>query len=242
MEIRGKTALVTGAAKRVGREIALTLARKGANIALHYNSSEDEAKATSAEIKALGVNCRLVQADLSENTDIQKMADSVLKAGSVDILVNSASTYYATPLEKVKETDWEVLIGSNLKGPFFLSQILGLAMRKAGGGKIINICDWAALRPYKNFAPYSAAKGGLLTLTKALARDLAPTVTVNAVIPGPVLPPPDMPQDEIDAVAKLTLLGRWGGAEAVANAAAFLLENDYMNGAMLVVDGGRSIV
>ncbi|OGW92163.1 MAG: hypothetical protein A3D28_05350 [Omnitrophica bacterium RIFCSPHIGHO2_02_FULL_63_14] len=243
MDIKGKTALVTGAAVRVGRQIALTLAARGANILLHYNSSGDEAKKTRAEIQAFGVKCELLQADIGEADEVRRMAEEAHKRFPVvEILVNNASAYYPTPLEKVKETDWDILMAGNLKGAFFLSQALGLRMREGSGGKIINIADWTALRPYKHFAPYSAAKGGLITLTKSLARDLAPKVYANAVAPGPILPPADMPQSEVDAVAKLTALGRWGGPEAVANAVIFLLENDYINGTVLVVDGGRSIL
>ena len=239
MELYRKTALVTGAAVRVGREIALTLARKGSHILIHYHHSADDAEKTAAEIRALGVRCDTVHADLTRTDSVKRMAADL---PDIDILVNSASAYFATPLESVSEADWETLVGSNLKGPFFLSQAVGLRMHRGAGGKIVNICDWAALRPYKGFAPYSAAKAGLLTLTRSLARELAPNVLANAVVPGPILPPPGMPLAEIAAVKKATPLGRWGGPEAVANAVVFLVENDFINGIALVVDGGRSIV
>ena len=241
MEIKGKTALVTGAAKRVGKEIALELARRGASICLHYNTSEKEAHATAAEIRALGAECNLFQADLSSTGDTMRMAEKVLKTHTLDILVNSASLFYKTPLESVTEKDWEALVGSNLKGPLFLSKTIGAQMAKTGG-KIVNIADWSALRPYKNYAPYCAAKGGLITLTKSLAKELAPKVQCNAIAPGPILPPPDMAEDEKAAVAKQTALGRWGSPRDIACAVAFLIENDFINGTVLVVDGGRSIV
>jgi pteridine reductase len=242
MELIGKTALVTGGAKRVGREIALAFARRGAHIVLHHNKSEEEAKATAAEIKAFGVGCLVLQADLTSSAEIKKMAAEAERISKkVDILVNSASLYYKTVIDQPSEDEWDKLIDVNLKAPFILSTELGRAMKKEGG-VIVNIADWSGFRPYKDFAAYCASKGGLITLTKSLARDLAPKVRVNAVAPGPVLPPPVMEQSEIDAVAKTTALGRWGKPEDVAKATVFLAENDYINGTVLVVDGGRSIV
>ena len=239
MEIKGKTALVTGAAKRVGKEIALELARRGASICLHYHTSEKDAHAAAAEIRTLGVNCSLFQGDLSSASDTVRVAEKVLKTHLPDILVNSASLFYRTPIKNVTEKDWDSLVDSNLKGPFFLSKTIGTRMTH---GKIVNIADWSGLRPYKNYAPYCASKGGLITLTKSLARDLAPNVQCNAVAPGPVLPPPDMTEEEKTAVAKQTALGRWGSPHDIACAVAFLIENDFINGTVLVVDGGRSIV
>lgn len=240
MELKKKRALVTGGSKRVGRVIALALARKGVSILLHYRSSAAEAKKAQAEIKALGASCELVQADLSKHSEIITMAKGI--SGVVDILVNSASAFYKTPLPLATEKEWNDLMDSNLKGPFFLAQELGRRMADGSGGKIINIADWSGIRPYKDYAVYCASKGGLITLTKSLARDFAPKVLANAVAPGPVLLPPDFSDDEAKAIAKLTALGRIGSPEDVANAVIFLLENDFMNGTVLTVDGGRSIV
>lgn len=240
MELLKKRALVTGASKRVGRTIALALAAKGVSILLHYRNSRSEAEATGAEIKALGVPCELLKADLSKPEEIRLMTASL--NGPVDILVNSASAFYKTPIREVTEKNWDDLLDSNLKGPFFLSQILGTRMADGAGGKIINIADWSGMRPYKDYAPYCASKGGLITLTKSLARDLAPKVTANAVAPGPVLMPENFSPEEVKTVEKLTALGRIGTPQDVANAVLFLLENDYINGTVLTVDGGRSIV
>ncbi len=242
MQISGKTAMVTGAAKRVGREIALTLAQAGANIVLHYNRSKDEAERTKKDIQALGVRCRLAQADLTRADEVSKMVATLYAEGPVDILINSASLYYATPIQTVSENDWDALVDSNLKAPFLLSKEVGLRMAAASGGKIVNIADWSGFRPYKDFAPYCSAKGGLITLTKSLARDLAPKVQANAVAPGPVLAPPDMSEAEREAIAKTTALGRWGSPQDIARAVLFLAESDFINGTVLVVDGGRSIV
>ena len=243
MDIRGKTALVTGAAKRVGRVIALELARRGADVVLHYHRSKDAALATQKEIKSLGVHCHLLHADLADTAHVAGMARELDKSGvRVGILVNSASIFEKTPLESVREGDWERFLDTNLKSCFTLSRELGLRMLKAGGGKIVNIADWSGFRPYKGYVPYCTSKGGLLTLTKALARDLAPTVAVNAVAPGPVLKPEELSQEESQKVVQSTPLGRWGRPEDVAYAVAFLVENDFVNGTVLVVDGGRSIV
>lgn len=243
MDISGKTALVTGAARRVGRVIALNLARKGAQIVLHYHSSKDEALAVQKEIKALGVHCHLLHANLADPEHIAGMTRDLDKNGvRVDILVNSASIFEKTPLEAATEADWDRFMDTNLKSCFLLSRELGLRMKKTGGGKIVNIADWSGFRPYKDFTPYCTSKGGLLALTKALARDLAPSVAVNAVAPGPVLKPEDLSEEENQKVVQSTPLGRWGRPEDVAHAVTFFVESDYLDGTVLVVDGGRSIV
>ncbi|MBI2094792.1 MAG: SDR family oxidoreductase [Candidatus Omnitrophica bacterium] len=243
MEIRGKNALVTGAAKRVGREIALAFAKKGANVLLHYRSSHQEALETAAAIRSLGVRCDLFSADLSAAGGALKLAREIRHAGlAVDILVNSASLFYKTPLNDTNEHALDELMSANFKGPFFLSKEIGNQMAAAGGGTIINIADWSGLRPYKNYAAYCASKGALITFTKSLARELAPKVTANAVAPGPVLLPDDFTEEEKKSIEKLTLLGRIGSPSDVANAAVFLAGSRFINGAVLVVDGGRSMM
>src|SRR3990167_1148735 len=159
MEIHGKTALVTGGAKRVGRAIALALAGKGAQLLLHYRGSEKEARETASEIKTLGGQCELLQADLSKTSDIQKMISEIDKrSSSVDILVNSASLYFKTPVESVREEEWDKLLAANLKAPFLLSVEIGRRMSKRSGGKIVNIADWSGFRPYKDFIAYCTSK------------------------------------------------------------------------------------
>ena len=242
MEIRGKTALVTGGAKRIGREIALSLAQKGAHIYLHYNTSRSEAEATASEIKSLGVECRLFQADLGKSVEVLKMAKEIFaQSRTVDILINNASVFYRTPLKTVKESDWDTLMNINLKGPFILCKEIGLKMAESGGGRIINIADWSGLRPYKDYLPYCTSKGGLITLTKALARDLAPKVTANAIAPGAALFPWDFPEDEKKKAVEKIPLGHEGSPRDIAHAVVFLAESDYINGLVLSVDGGRSI-
>ncbi len=243
MELKGKTALVTGGAKRVGKEIALALAKKGVNLLLHYHSSEAEASKTAKEITSLGAKCRLLKADLAKTDELLKMVQQTYRyEKSVDVLINSASLFYKTPFKTVQESDWDKLIDTNLKGPFILCKEIGNKMVEGSGGKIINIADWSGFRPYKDYAPYCASKGGLITLTKSLARDFAPKVQANAIAPGPVLLPPDFTEEEKQAVIRKTVLGRIGSPGDIANAVIFLLDNDFINGTVLVVDGGRSIV
>ena len=234
---------MTGGAKRVGKEIALALARKGVHLLLHYHTSESEAKKTTEEIKSLGARCQLLRADLAKTGDLMTMVqEATRREKSVDVLINSASLFYKTPFKTVQESDWDKLVDTNLKGPFILSKEIGNKMAEGPGGKIINIADWSGIRPYKDYAPYCASKGGLITLTKSLARDLAPKVQANAIAPGPVLLPPDFTEEEKQAVIRKTVLGRIGDPSDIASAVIFLLENDFINGTTLVVDGGRSLV
>lgn len=243
MELKGKTALITGGAKRVGRVIAQKLAEKGVSVVLHYHRSQKEALKAQEEIRTLGVSCALVCGDLSKSPEIRRITQELSEKGlRIDLLINSASVFYKTPLSQTRESDWDALMDTNLKGPFLLSQDLGLKMASGTGGKILNIADWSGFRPYGDYLPYCVSKGGLLTLTKALARDLAPKVLVNAIAPGPVLQPADLSEEEKKSVSQKTLLGRWGTPEDIASAAVFLFENDFVNGTVLVVDGGRSIV
>jgi pteridine reductase len=242
MELEGKTALVTGAAKRVGRSIALGLAKEGVHILLHYRSSQSDAENTASQILAQGVSCELFKADLSRTKEVETLCQTLEKKNlKVDILINSASSFYKTPLSSVNESDWDSFMDTNLKGPFFLSKNLGLKMAGSNGGKIINIADWSGSRPYKDYAPYCVSKGGLITLTKALAKDLAPKVYANAIAPGPVLVPENFTEEEKQKTIEKTLLGRLGTPEDIANAVIFILENDFINGTVLVVDGGRSL-
>lgn len=221
----------------------MALARKGTNIALHYHASQREAGETVKEIASLGVECRLFRADLSKTEEALSLAaEMISRFKSVDVLVNNASAFHKTPIEEVLDSDWDALLQINLKAPFLLCQKLGQAMRENEGGKIINIADWSGFRPYKDYLPYCVSKGGLITLTKALARDLAPKVQANAVAPGPVLLPPDFPEEEKEKIIRKTVLGRLGSPLDVAHAVTFLAENDYVNGTVLVVDGGRSLV
>lgn len=243
MKIRGSTVLITGAAKRMGREIALSLARSGANVVVHYRSSNKEAEKTVSEIEACGVQAFSVAADLAEYADVKKMIEAVAKRfPPVDVLINNASVFYHTPLEEISGNQWDDVFNTNLKAPFFLSRDLGLRMKKAGKGKIINIADWSGLRPYPGYIPYCLSKGALLTLTQIMARELAPEVQVTAVAPGPVMWPEDLGEKEKEQVIKKTPLRRLGSPEDVVQAVRFLIEgSDFITGTAIFVDGGRLV-
>ena len=244
MQIDGSVALVTGSAKRVGRAIATALAQKGARLAVHYNRSRAEAAAFAKELKGkYRVQAETFGADLSRASEARRLAKDVLRRfGRADILVNSASVYVKTPFGAVSEKDWDEHLDVNLKSPFFLSQELGRAMKRAGRGKIVNIADWAGLRPYAEWTPYCISKAGLICLTYALAKALGPQVQVNAVLPGPVLLPPDVGPKEREAIRQATLVKRLGSPKDIASAVAFLIEgSDFVTGAALPVDGGRLI-
>lgn len=234
MNLKNKTVLVTGAGKRVGREIALALAKRGANIVVHYNTSAGDARKLVSEIKALGVNSLAVKAD---QTNARQVRAAVAKAGKIDVLVASAAVYRRTPFAKLTEADWDFHIDANLKGPFLWSLEVSRAMRT---GKIILFADWAAIRPYRQYLPYLVSKAGVICMTKGLAKELAPRIQVNAIAPGPVLLPEDFPAAERRQVIDATLVKRLGSPEDIVNSVLFLLEgSDFMTGHTLVVDGGR---
>ena len=243
MELRGRWALVTGAAKRVGRVIALELARHGANVVVHYNSSAADADATVRALTGLGVEAFALAADLGKTAEVERLAaDAETRSGGVSVLVNSASNYLRVPFDDLTEAAWDASLDVNLKAPFLLAWHLGRAMRARGEGRIVNIADWAGERPYNDYLPYCVSKAGVICLTKALAKALAPTVQVNAVAPGPVLLPEEMSEAERAAVTRATPLKRVGRPEDVAACVRFLVtEASFSTGAIFHVDGGRAI-
>jgi pteridine reductase len=240
MDLNGKVALVTGAGRRIGRAIALKLASHGATVAVHYRTSHADADAVVAEISATGRTARTFRAHLENVTEIETMVTDVLAAfGRIDVLVNSASIFKRTPLEEVTERDWDSNLDTNLKAPFFLSKFAAAAMRRQGAGKIINIGDWAGIRPYKDYLPYSVAKSGLIGLTQALAKALAPEVQVNCIALGLVIPPEDYTPDEVARLVNRTLTKKMGTPEDVARAVIFFCETDFATGTTLPLEGGR---
>ncbi|MBI5201044.1 MAG: SDR family oxidoreductase [Elusimicrobia bacterium] len=244
MRLQGKVALVTGAARRVGRSIAMALAQRGAKIAIHYHHSRNEAQRLADEVRdSFGREAFLFKADLADVRDVQKMAQAVVKQfKTVHVLVNNASVYEKTPFGDVAAADWDANLNVNLRAPFFLSQEIGAVMKENGEGKIVNIADWAGKRPYADYIPYCVSKAGLLALNAALAKALAPEVQVNAVLPGPVLLPESFSPKARQAVINATLVKRLGSPEDVAQAVLFLLEgSDFITGAEINVDGGRMI-
>lgn len=240
MDLKGKTVLITGAAKRIGAEVAKQFAEKGATVLIHCHHSRKEADLLSKKIRKLGVKSHVYSADLSRMVEVKKMAQQILKdLGQVDVLINNASLFYRTPFEKIGEEDWDQFLSIHVKAPFFLAQALAPAMKKKGAGRIINIADWSGLRPYQNYLPYCVSKGGLITLTQALAKALAPEILVTAVCPGPILPPEDLSPQEKAHVAKKTLVGKWGCPEDIARMVVFLAEQEFVTGSYHLVDGGE---
>lgn len=229
---------------RVGRAIALGLAREGAHVAVHYHASAEEAEEAAAEVRALGVEAETFVADLGAGSEeARRLIDAVDRRwGRLDVLVNSAAIFPRTPWDAIDEATWDRTLAVNLKGPFFTAWHAAAPMRRGGGGSIVNIADWAALRPYPHYLPYVISKGGIVTMTKAMAKELAPEIRVNAVAPGPVLLPEDLEPEAAQRVIKGTLLKRLGTPEDVAEAVVFLVaRTDFATGHVLVVDGGRLI-
>ncbi|MHC5021504.1 MAG: SDR family NAD(P)-dependent oxidoreductase [Planctomycetota bacterium] len=238
-----RTALVTGAARRIGRAIALELAAHGWDVVLHCHASTDAAEAVRGECEALGVRAAVVPGDLSVAEDLADLWDRCADAlDPIDLLVNNAAVYPRTPLADVTLEDWKLALRVNLVAPAELARRAGLTMRSRGnGGCIVNITDWATARPQPNFLPYHAAKGALDTVTLALAKELAPEVRVNAVAPGPILPPEGVPDGHLEQVLASTPLGRLGDPSDIAAAVRYFSEAPYTTGCILPVDGGRTI-
>jgi len=240
MSLKKKRVLITGGARRIGRYLAEKLAEDGADIVLHYRSSEKEAIELEKSIRKKGVDVFLVKADLEDEKQVEEMAYRVLEeAGTVDILINNASIYYPTELFKTEAADLDRFYTIHVKAPFILSKILGERMYKQKYGRIINIADYSGLIPYKNFTAYAVSKGGMLTLTKALAKELAPYVLVNAILPGPIIPAEGI--EDLEKPLEKTVLKKWGGEKEVYKAVKYLIETEFTTGAFIPVEGGRLI-
>ena len=243
MKLKGKVALVTGGAKRVGRAIVLALAGRGAHVAFSYRTSTAEAKATARDIERLGVRAVAIRADVSRAADAWRLiAQTVKQLGGLDVLVNSAAVFFRTPWKTLTERDWDRTLDTNLKGPFLCSLAAGRVMQRRGGGKIINIADWAGIKPSNDYLPYCVSKAGVIALTKALAKALAPTIQVVAIGPGPVALPEDFTAAERARIIKRVPLARMGSPKDIASTVVFLVEGtDFMTGSMVLVDGGQLI-
>ncbi len=240
MDLNGKAAIVTGGAIRVGRAITMALARAGADVVLNYHTSDSAAQETAAGIRALGRSALLYQADISQVGQVEAMVAAAAEHyGRLDVLVNSASLWRRTPMGQVDEAAWYQVLDVGLKGALFASQAAAPHLAAHGEGAIINVVDVSAFKPFPNLIVHSVAKGGLLTMTYALAMELAPRVRVNAIAPGPILPAPDAPPELYDATARRTLLQRWGKLEDIGEAVVYLARADYVTGVVLPVDGGE---
>lgn len=242
-----RVALVTGAGKRrVGSYVADALAERGYAIAVHYRSAEAEAAETAARYRERGVPAETFRADLADEFAVRTLVENVTgRFGRLDVLVNCAAAWQRKRLEDVTAADVRMHFETNTLGTFLVSQQAGLAMtRQPEGGVIVTIGDWACERPYVNFASYFPSKGAIPTLTRALAVELAvrnPAVRVNCILPGPVFLPPDLPPAERAQAIQATLVKREGRPENIARAVLHFIDNDFVTGVSLPVDGGRTV-
>lgn len=235
---------MTGGARRIGRAIALALAAKGMNVVVNYNRSRREAQETVMEARALGANAIAIKADVTREGDVERLFRKTLHAfGRVDALINNAALFERAYITSMPLASWERMIRTNLTGVFLCSREAARAMlAQRDGGKIVNIADWTPEQPIKGYAHYSASKAGVVALTRALALELAPKITVNCVAPGAILLPKHYGPTYVSTMLKSIPLKRFGTPDEVAHAVIFLLENDYATGSVLTIDGGRSLV
>lgn len=245
MQLEDRVALVTGA-KRIGAVTGVALAARGADVALTFNRSRHEAEEAAATIRASGRRAVVIQADLSRPDEGRRAVDETVAAlGRLDVLVNMASTYLKREFDALSDDDWDRALAVDLRGAFVCARTAVPHMRKAGGGRIINFGDWVARsgRPrYKGYLAYYVAKAGVIALTEALALELAAdNILVNAIAPGPILPPEGASDEEIQSVIAATPLGRWGGEGEIAKAILALVESDFITGETIRVDGGRHV-
>ncbi len=242
--LAGKTALITGGARRVGAAIARTLHEAGANLVIHYRKSAEDAQALAAELNAVRKNSAgIVPADLLDVEKLPGLVDFTVRAfGGLDVLVNNASTFYPTKIGQITPAAWNDLLGTNLKAPLFLAQAATPALRQSQG-LIINVVDIHALRPLRDHTVYCVAKAGLHMLTRSLAKELGPVIRVNGISPGPVLWPEG--QGDSAGRAKIierTILKRMGSPDDIARTALFFAtQAPFITGQILPVDGGRSV-
>jgi pteridine reductase len=242
-----RVALVTGSGKRrVGWHVAEALAARGYALAIHYRSSAAEAAESVEAFRACGVSAAAFGADLTDEESVRKLIAGVLERfGRLDVLVNAAAAWKRKKLEDVTAADVRLFFETNTLGTFLCSQHAGLAMvKQPEGGCIVTLGDWAVARPYVNYAAYFPSKGAIPTLTRTLAVELGtrnPNVRVNCILPGPVLLPPDLPAAERQQAIDATLVKREGRPENIAQAVLFFVDNDFVTGACLPVDGGRTI-
>jgi NAD(P)-dependent dehydrogenase (short-subunit alcohol dehydrogenase family) len=243
MELNDKVALVTGSAHRVGKQIALELARQGCHLIVHFSRSKEEASKTLEQVKDYGVQAITLQADLSRHEEIKRLFEQIdQEFQGLDILINSAAILKRKSFLEVELADWNQTMALNLKGSFFCLQQAAIRMRMRGGGSVVNISDVIGLRPWAKYPVHSISKAGVEMLTKVAAIDLAPDIRVNAVAPGAVLAPERMSPNKWEELAKGSLLQRNGTPRDITEAVIFLLQSDYITGETLVVDGGMRLM
>ena len=245
MLLADRVALITGG-KRIGAVVAVELARRGADIALTYFSSQIAADAAATAVRAIGRRAVTIRADLSDATACARAVDEAAAAlGRLDVLVNMASVYRSKPFDELTERDWRHQLDVDLGATYFCSKAAVPHLRRQGGGRIVNFADWVARsgRPrYLGFLPYYVAKAGVIALTEGLALELAADqILVNAVAPGPIVAPEGTSDDEFAKVEQATPLGRWGGETEIAKAVLAFIDSDFITGETIRVDGGRHV-
>ncbi len=234
-------ALVTGAGRRIGREIALTLAREGAAVIVNYNQSRDEAEATAREIRSLGVRSIALRADIARPAQVARMFRRVRKEfGQLDILVNNAGVFFPRRWDEITEKDWDRILGINLKGAFYCAQAAAKLMLKRG--RIINISSLGGIQAWPSYTHYCCSKAANIMLTRCLAKALAPKIQVNSVAPGTILFPDEKRTPEIQKIITATPLKKAGTAQDIAQMVLYLAARaDFITGQVFVVDGGKSV-
>ena len=243
MKLKGKTALVTGAGKNIGKAIALGLAREGASLAINYFSSEKGAEETKAEAEKSGVKAISFEADLSKVNQIQSMVRKVeAELGKIDILVNNSGIITEAKLDETSEEIWDRTMAVNLKGLFFCSKIVSEGMRKRKSGKIVNISSLGGIKAWPSFMAYCTSKAGVIMLTKCLALSLAPDIQVNSIAPGVISLPSGLDENKKETFLKKIPLKRLGTYDEIVKAVIFLCrDSSYITGQTIVVDGGLEL-
>jgi NAD(P)-dependent dehydrogenase (short-subunit alcohol dehydrogenase family) len=239
--LAGKVALVTGAAKRIGRSVALRLASEGADVAVNYRSSKGDAEEVVAEIAALGRRAAAFRADVAKREDVTAMFAAVEKEfGRLDILVNNAGMFFPAKFEELTEEQWDRILDTNLKSQFLCSQAATPMLRRGAHGRIINFASLGGLLAWPAYTHYCVSKAGVIMLTRCLARALAPEITVNAIAPGTISFPGDAPELAEDFIRRAPLR-RTGTPQDIDDAVVFLAQSAFVTGQVIVVDGGRSL-
>lgn len=242
--LEGKKALVTGAARRIGRAIALELARAGADVAITYNTSKAEAEGAVKEIQARGVSSFAARADVSKARDVERLFEKVKKEfRRLDVLVNNAGVFFPVRWDRLTERDWDKALGANLKGQFFCAQAAARMMAGQKRGHIINLSSLGGLQPWPLYMHYCSSKAGVIMMTRCLARALAPAILVNTIAPGTIVFPGEERDPGIRKIIRQTPLKQGGKAEDIASVALYLAtQNRFITGQVFTVDGGNSLV